>query len=94
MLPPEAILPLLSRWGQLVFTTRDVTLLDQHSLLRRDQVIFTNRTAGGGTEVYSLWDFKAPRKEANLRKDFLLGRHGAIPFMEDGFSRKEGRGAG
>ncbi|MBM4394653.1 MAG: ATP-binding protein [Deltaproteobacteria bacterium] len=68
--------------AQLVFTTHDVNLLDQRSLLRRDQVWFTSRAGGGGTELYSLWDFKAPRKEANLRKDYLLGRYGAVPFIE------------
>lgn len=67
--------------AQLIFTTHDTNLLDPE-LLRRDQIWFTERTPEGATSLYSLWDFK-PRKGENLRKGYLNGRYGAVPFLGD-----------
>ena len=65
---------------QLVFTTHDVMLLDL-SLLRRDQIWFTDKDPETlATELFSLWDF-SPRKEEDIRKGYLQGRFGAIPFI-------------
>jgi uncharacterized protein len=64
---------------QLIFTTHDCNLLDA-DLLRRDQVWFTEKNQDGATDLYSLWDYKA-RKDENLRKGYLQGRYGAIPFV-------------
>ena len=69
--------------AQLIFTTHDCMLLDQ-KLLRRDQIWFAEkneRTAE--TDVYALTDF-SPRKEENVRKGYLQGRYGAIPFVGGG----------
>ena len=37
----------------------------------------------GGVYVYSLADF-SPRKSENIRKGYLQGRYGAMPFVGDG----------
>jgi hypothetical protein len=75
--------------AQLVFTTRNPSLLDA-SFLRRDQVWFTEKDKGGGTDLYSLEEFQPQRGEGVL-KGCLMGRHGVIPFLgELGFQWDEG----
>lgn len=65
--------------AQLIFTTHDTNLLDK-SLLRRDQIWFTEKDTTGGTHLYPLSDFK-PRKNENLEHGYLQGRYGAVPFI-------------
>lgn len=65
--------------AQIVFTTHDTTLLDK-SVLRRDQIWFTEKDEGGATTLYSLNDFH-PRKDEALGRGYLAGRYGAIPFL-------------
>jgi hypothetical protein len=72
--------PELNPWGaQLVFTTHDTALLDT-TLLRRDQIWFTEKDDGGATHLYSLHEYH-PRKTESLQKGYLSGRYGAIPFL-------------
>jgi uncharacterized protein len=65
--------------AQLIFTTHDTALLDQ-SVLRRDQIWFTEKNYDGATELYPLTDYR-PRKGEALQKGYLAGRYGAIPFF-------------
>ncbi len=66
--------------AQLVFTTNDVNLLDLN-LFRRDQVWFTEKDPDtGSTELFSLTEF-SPRRDKNIRKGYLAGRYGALPFI-------------
>jgi len=65
--------------AQLVFATYDCGLLDAE-LFRRDQIWFTEKDSGGATHLYSLWEYR-PRRGENLRKGYLTGRYGAIPFF-------------
>ncbi|MGI6456634.1 MAG: AAA family ATPase [bacterium] len=65
--------------AQLIFTTHDTNLLDI-SLLRRDQIWFTEKNNEGATNLYPLTDFQPRNKEA-LQKGYLAGRYGAIPFI-------------
>ena len=74
-----------TKGAQLLFTTHDVMLLDL-SLLRRDQIWFTEKNPDtAATEVYSLWEF-SPRKNENIRNGYLQGRFGAVPFLGDDLS--------
>lgn len=74
--------------AQLIFTTHDCSLLDS-DLFRRDQIWFTEKNSEGATCLYSLSDFK-PRQETNIRKGYLNGRYGAIPFVgEFSFGERE-----
>ncbi len=68
--------------GQLIFTTHNPLLLDQ-TLLRRDQIWFTEKDKEGATRLYPLTDFK-PRKDESLVKGYLAGRYGGIPFIPEG----------
>lgn len=66
--------------AQLVFVTHDTNLLD-NSLLRRDQIYFTEKNKRSETELYSLADFKGIRNDASYEKDYIKGKYGAIPFL-------------
>ncbi len=66
--------------AQLIFTTHDSFLLDL-TLLRRDQIWFTEKDPDTlGTNLFSMWDFSV-RKDENIQKGYLLGKYGAIPFI-------------
>ncbi|MHB0874588.1 MAG: AAA family ATPase [Anaerolineae bacterium] len=65
--------------AQLVCTSHDVSLLDM-SVLRRDQVWFTEKDSEGCSHLYSLLEYK-PRKEAAVGKGYLAGRYGAVPLV-------------
>lgn len=71
-----------TKGAQIVFTTHDPLLLD-NTLLRRDQIWFTEKTPTGSTTLYPLTDYK-PRKDEALVKGYLAGRYGAVPFIPDG----------
>jgi uncharacterized protein len=66
--------------GQLIFTTHESNLLDL-DIFRQDEIWFAEKDkTTGGTQLYSLSDFK-PRYDLDIRKGYLKGRFGAIPFM-------------
>jgi len=67
--------------AQLLFTTHDTSLLDT-SLLRRDEIWFTEKGRDGATVLYPLSDIRVREKD-NLAKGYLEGRFGAIPFVGD-----------
>jgi AAA15 family ATPase/GTPase len=66
---------------QVIVTTHESNLLDQ-DLLRRDEIWFTEKDQGGSTRLYSLADFKV-RNDLEIRKHYLQGRFGAVPFLGD-----------
>ena len=70
--------------AQLIFTTHDVNLLSQ-TLFRRDQIWFTEKHPDKcSTDLYSLAEY-GPRKDENVKRGYLAGKYGAIPFIkEDG----------
>lgn len=66
--------------AQLLFTTHDAMLLDL-DLFRRDQIWFAEKNdMTAATELYALSEY-SPRKGENIRKGYLQGRFGAIPFI-------------
>jgi AAA15 family ATPase/GTPase len=64
--------------GQLIFTTHESNLLDQN-LFRRDEIWFVEKYEGA-TKMYPLSDFDI-RLDLDIRKGYLNGRFGAIPFL-------------
>ena len=46
-----------SKGSQLLFSSHNTNLIDVKRL-RRDQIVFVNKSEDGATEVYSLYDFK------------------------------------
>lgn len=70
-----------SKNAQLIFTTHDLSLMNEQ-LLRRDQIWFVEKNQDtGSSELYPLSDF-SPRKEDNILNRYLYGAYGAIPFIE------------
>ena len=68
--------------AQLIFNTHNTNLLDLN-LFRRDQIWFTEKDPETGkTDLYSLVEFK-PRKDKDIKKDYIMGRYGAIPFIKE-----------
>ncbi len=65
--------------GQLIFTTHESNLLDQ-DLFRQDEIWFAEKDKNGLTDLYSLSDFKE-HKTIDIRKGYLNGRYGSIPFL-------------
>ncbi len=68
--------------AQILFTTHNPLLLDE-TLLRRDQVWFTEKDAAGATHLYPLSDF-SPRRGESLVRGYLSGRYGGVPFLPNG----------
>lgn len=66
--------------AQLIFTTHDISLLDE-DLLRRDQVWFAQKDKFGASELFSLMDLKE-RSNLNFAKRYLEGRYGALPYIK------------
>jgi uncharacterized protein len=66
-------------YRQVIVTTHESNLLDQ-DLLRRDEIWFAEKDSTGATRLYSLLDFKV-RNDLEIRKHYLQGRFGAIPFL-------------
>ncbi len=67
--------------GQIIFTTHESNLLDL-DIFRQDEIWFAEKNKEGATEFYPLSDFK-PRYDLDIRKGYLNGRFGAIPFLGD-----------
>ena len=72
--------------AQLIFSTHDTNLLSL-DLFRRDQIWFAEKDKDGISTIYSLSDYKINdtkvRNDATYNKDYLSGRYGAIPVLED-----------
>lgn len=67
--------------AQLIFNTHETALLSLGTF-RRDQIYFTEKKPENGiTDLYSLDDLSV-RKDENIEKGYLLGRYGAIPYLQ------------
>lgn len=68
--------------AQLIITSHDTNLL-RKEIFRRDQIWFTEKNLYGGTELYSLLEYKDSkvRNDASFAKNYLAGKYGAIPFF-------------
>ena len=67
--------------AQVIITTHESSLLDLE-LLRRDEIWFAEKDSASATKLYSLTDFNV-RKDLEIRKHYLSGRFGAVPFLGD-----------
>jgi len=73
--------------SQLLFATHDTNLLNA-DLFRRDQIWFTEKDEFEQTDLYNLVEFKLPdgtkvRNDSNLEKNYIRGRYGAIPYINE-----------
>lgn len=65
--------------GQLIFTTHETNLLDQ-DMFRQDEIWFAEKDRSGSTDLYSLDDYRE-HKTIDIRKGYMNGRYGSIPFL-------------
>jgi AAA15 family ATPase/GTPase len=68
------------RRSQLLFTTHDLLLMDQH-LLRRDEMWIAERGSSGASKLISLDEYEDVRSDKDVRKSYLRGRMGGIPKL-------------
>ncbi len=71
--------------AQLIFATHDTNLLDL-DIIRRDQIWFAEKDQVESTNIYSLVEFKDEegkkiRNDRDIKRDYIRGRYGAIPFI-------------
>ncbi len=62
--------------AQLIITAHNTSLLDE---LQKEQVFFTEKPYGKGTQVYGAKEIQGLRREPMLSKKYLSGALGAIP---------------
>ena len=74
-----------SESSQLLFTSHNTNLIDVKRL-RRDQIVFVNKSEQGATEVYSLYDFKDFRENMDAEKGYIQGRFDAVPYVDSSVS--------
>lgn len=67
--------------GQLIFSTHESNLLDQE-IFRPDEIWFAEKNRQGATELYALSEFRE-HHTINIRKGYLNGRYGGIPFLSN-----------
>lgn len=72
--------------GQLIYSTHDTVNLNKDTF-RRDEIWFVEKDKDGISTIYSLSDYRINdtkvRNDATYNKDYLSGRYGAIPVLED-----------
>ena len=77
--------------GQLIYSTHDTVNLNKETF-RRDEIWFAEKDKDGISEIYALSDYileddknagKKVRNDATYNKDYLTGRYGAIPVLEE-----------
>ncbi len=71
-----------SKNAQLLFTTHNLSLLQEKEILRKDAIWFTEKGKDGATSIYSMADFNF-RKELSFYNAYKQGKFGAIPNLED-----------
>ncbi len=67
--------------SQLLFSSHNTNLIDIKRL-RRDQIVFVNKSEEGVTEVYALYDFKDFRENMDASKGYIQGRFDAVPYVD------------
>lgn len=73
--------------AQLIFSTHDTHLLSA-KLLRRDQIWFTEKDQSEQTDLYNMMDIELPdgskpRSDSNFERNYIAGRYGAIPYINE-----------
>lgn len=66
--------------AQLIFATHDTNLLNQ-KLFHKSQIWFTEKDKFGATHLTSLTEFKNVRPSADIEKQYIQGKFGAIPYL-------------
>lgn len=85
--------PLLQQWFvdychtmtgqamQIIFTTNDLEKMDSQ-YFRRDEIALVDKNHAQESTYYTLADLKVP-SGSNYRKDYLMGKYGALPILQE-----------
>lgn len=73
--------------AQLIFTTHDVSLLD-NEIFRRDQIFFVEKDKYAASNLFSLSNL-GERKDLSYRKRYFEGRYGALPYIKSNENKWE-----
>lgn len=68
--------------AQLIFTTHDTNILNSNEF-HKSQIWLAEKNAVESTELVSLAEYKGIRDTDNLSKNYLMGKYGAIPSLQD-----------
>lgn len=68
--------------AQILVVTHDTNLLSSKTF-RRDQILFVEKDKNEASHIYALAEFKGVRNDASFEKDYLDGRYGAVPFLNN-----------
>ena len=71
-----------SKSSQLLFTTHNMSLLNEKDILRRDAIWITEKGENGSTELSSVADFTDFRKELSYYNYYKQGKFGGIPELD------------
>ena len=69
-----------SKEAQLLFTTHNMSILNEKEILRKDAIWFTEKQDNGATNLFSMSDFPI-RKELSYYNAYKIGKFGAIPEL-------------
>jgi AAA15 family ATPase/GTPase len=68
--------------GQLIFNSHEDLIMDEN-IVRQDEIWLVEKNKYGETDVFPLSDFPNVRFDLNLRKNYLSGKFGAVPFENE-----------
>lgn len=68
--------------AQLFAVSHDTAVMD-NELLRRDQIYMVEKNNFAATQAVNLVEYKSARKETPISKNYLEGKYGGIPFIDN-----------
>jgi len=68
--------------AQILFTTHNMSLLNEKELLRKDSIWFTEKGEDGSTQLFSVADYPDFRKELSFYNYYKHGKFGAVPNID------------
>ncbi|MEU2947731.1 ATP-binding protein [Nocardiopsis alba] len=71
--------------AQLIFTSHDTSLLGRvhgHEVLTEDEIWLTEKGADGATSLFPMSSYESSGEE-NRDRRYLVGRYGAVPFVDE-----------
>ena len=67
--------------GQLIFNSHEDFIMDE-KIIRQDELWLTEKNENGETDIFPLSDIPNVRFDLNLKKNYLNGKFGGVPFDE------------
>jgi len=68
--------------GQLFFNSHEDFMIDE-TIIRQDEIWLMEKSKNGESDIFPLSDFKNVRHDLNLRKNYLDGKFGGVPFESE-----------